>query len=157
ELRGLEAEIAEATRVSVERRRSPVSLGDLRRLEPVSSVWGLDRGRPIDRHYIETFLDSRREDIGGRLLEGEDPGYTEIFGGDAVTVMDVLDIDSTNQRATIVADLSRADGIPSNRYDCFILVQTLHIIYDVKAALAHAYRILKAGGVLLCTVPAVSR
>ena len=157
ELRGLETEIAETARASVERKRSPVSLGDLRRLEPVSSVWGLDRGRPIDRHYIEAFLASRRSDIHGRVLEVKDPGYTEMFGGDAVTVMDVLDIDSTNQRATILADLSRANGIPSNRYDCFILVQTLHIIYDVKAALAHAYRILRPGGVLLCTVPAVSR
>src|SRR5262249_51602421 len=157
ELRALEVEIAEAGRTPVEPRRSAIALGDLRRLEPVSSVWGLDRGNPIDRHYIEGFLATHRSDIKGRVLEVKDPGYTQMFGGDAVTDQDVLDIDAGNERATIVADLSRAERIASDQFDCFILVQTLHIIYDVKAALAEAGRILKPGGVLLCTVPAVSR
>jgi GT2 family glycosyltransferase len=157
ELRALEVEIADTARAPVERGWSPVALGDLRRLEPVSSVWGLDRGKPIDRHYIEAFLASHRSDIRGRVLEVKDPGYTELFGSAAVTARDVLDIDPSNQRATIVADLSRADGIASDQFDCFILTQTLHIIYDVKAALAQACRILRPGGVLLCTLPAVSR
>ena len=42
-------------------------------------------------------------------------------------------------------------------FDCFILTQTLHLIYDVRGALSHACRILKPGGVLLCTAPSVSR
>jgi SAM-dependent methyltransferase len=155
DLRTLEARIAELIRAA--HVRPSVAFGDLRRLEPVSSVWGLDRGKPIDRHYIEAFLASHRSDIRGRVLEVKDPGYTELFGSAAVTARDVLDIDPSNQRATIVADLSRADGIASDQFDCFILTQTLHIIYDVKAALAQACRILRPGGVLLCTLPAVSR
>ena len=38
------------------RRRRRVSYGSLRRLTPISDRWGLDRGTPIDRHYIEQFL-----------------------------------------------------------------------------------------------------
>jgi SAM-dependent methyltransferase len=134
----------------------PVNWGDLRRVTPVSSVWGLDRGLPLDRYYIEGFLDSHRADIHGRVLEVKDPFYTDRYGSD-VTRMDVLDINGANARATIVADLSKGDGIPSDAFDCFVFTQTLHMIYDVRGALSNVYRLLKPGGIVLCTVPSVSR
>ncbi len=134
-----------------------VDFGDLRRTSPVSRVWGLDRGIPLDRYYINAFLDRHREDIHGRVLEVKDAGYTTAFGGDRVTVSDVLDIDADNPLATIVTDLTRADGIADDTYDCFVLTQTLGVIYDVGTALANAHRVLKAGGVLLCTMPASGR
>lgn len=134
----------------------PIDWGDLRRLTPISSVWGLDRGRPLDRYYIENFLERNRADIRGRVLEVKDSGYTDRYGV-GVTQADVLDINPANERATIVADLTKADGIPSETFDCFVLTQTLHQIFDIRSALSHAGRILKPGGVLLCTVPSVSR
>ena len=134
----------------------PSDWGDLRRVTPVSSVWGLDRGRPLDRYYIENFLERHRHDIHGSVLEIKDSGYTGMFGS-GVTAPHVLDMDGANPNATIVADLTRADSIETNTFDCFIFTQTLHIIYDVRAALSHASRILKPGGVLLSTVPSVSR
>ena len=33
--------------------------------------------------------------------------------------------------ATIVDDLSRGDRIPSDAFDCILLIQTLHLIFDV--------------------------
>ena len=134
----------------------PVSWGDLRRVTPLSDVWGLDRGRPLDRYYIENFLERNRRDIKGRVLEIKDPGYTHRFGS-GVTQSDALDVDPANQRATIIADLTNGAGIPEDAFDCFVFTQTLHIIYDVHAALSNAYRLLKPAGVLLCTVPSVSR
>jgi len=136
---------------------SRVEMADLRRLEPLSHVWGTDRGRPIDRYYIEGFLEAHGADVQGRVLEVKDAGYTRLFGGSRVARSDVLDIDPLNDQATIVADLSRADAIPDDTYDAFILTQTLGLVYDVRSALAHAVRILKPGGVLLCTVPAAGR
>lgn len=137
--------------------RGRVEFGDLRRTEPISPVWGLDRGIPLDRYYIHKFLDRHRSDIRGRVLEVKDPGYTQMFGENRVTASDVLDVDSGNTRATVIADLSRADAIADDTYDCFILTQTLGVIYDVAASLRHAVRVLKPGGVLLCTVPAAGR
>jgi SAM-dependent methyltransferase len=133
-----------------------INWGDLRRLSPFSHVWGIDRGRPLDRYYIENFLEHRRADIAGRVLEIKDPVYTDRFGT-AVTRSDVLDIDPSNRRATIVADLTKGDSIPSDAFDCFVFTQTLHIIYDIRAALATVARLLKPGGVALCTLPSVSR
>jgi ubiquinone/menaquinone biosynthesis C-methylase UbiE len=56
-----------------------------------------------------------------------------------------------------VGDLTCADFIPSDTFDCVILTQTLHLIYDVRAALKTLYRILKPGGVLLATFPGISQ
>lgn len=156
ELAVLEGEIASLTSADGRSGDGRVNWGDLRRLQPLSAVWGLDRGTPVDRYYIQQFLDAHRADIRGRVLEVKDSGYTNWFGGVAVTEREVIDIDPRNPRATIVADLTRGDGIP-DRFDCFILTQTLHVIRDVPAALFHAYRVLKPGGALLCTLPCVSR
>ena len=135
---------------------SPINWGDLRRLTPISSVWGLDRGGPLDRYYIGNFLEHNRADIRGRVLEIKDSGYTHRYGL-GVTKADVLDVDRANHRATIVADLTKTAGVPSDAFDCFIFTQTLHIIYDIRGALSSTYRLLKPGGVVLCTLPSVSR
>jgi len=157
ELQTLHVEIAETVTQLQEAGRERVEFGDFRRLTPISPVWGLDRGIPLDRYYIHNFLDRHRADVRGRVLEVKDAGYTRAFGDDRVTASDVLDIDQTNSRATMVTDLSRADAIADDTYDCFVLTQTLGVIFDVAGALRHAARILKPGGVLLCTVPATGR
>jgi SAM-dependent methyltransferase len=131
-------------------------LGSLRRTTPISNRWGADRGTPIDRYYIECFLAAQAADIRGAVLEVRDRRYTERFGT-GVSTSDVLDIDERNRDATIVADLSDASGVSGGRFDCFILAQTLQFIYPVEAAIREAHRLLRPGGVLLATVPAVSR
>jgi SAM-dependent methyltransferase len=110
----------------------------------------------VDRFYIEEFLSDRRSAIRGRVLEVLNSDYTARFGV-AVEQSDVLDVDPSNAQATLIADLASADDIPSETFDCFILTQTLQYIFDVPVALAHAHRILRPGGTLLCTVPTLSR
>ena len=134
----------------------PAVLGTLRRTSPLSDVWGFDRGNAVDRYYIESFLAGHQQDVFGRALEVQGSYYTKLYGT-GVTHCDVLDIDSSNKDATLIADLSTADVLPSDAFDCFILTQTLHLIYDTRAAIRHARRILRPGGVLLVTVPSVSR
>jgi len=130
----------------------PVDFGGLRRVTPVSRKLGRDRGLPIDRYYIEHFLAANVDSIRGRVLEIGDDRYTRKFGGDRVIQSDVLHVHPDNPRATIVADLTCADQIPSNRFDCIILTQTLPFIYDTHAVVATLHRILAEGGVVLATV-----
>jgi SAM-dependent methyltransferase len=111
---------------------------------------------PVDRHYVDGFIQRHAQDIRGRVLEVKDDGYARRFGS-MVDKVDILDIDSSNARATIIADLAAADAIADDSFDCVILTQTLQLIYEVEAAVAHARRILKRGGVLLVTVPTLSR
>jgi SAM-dependent methyltransferase len=128
----------------------------MRRTRPLSDWWGFDRGTPVDRYYIEKFLDEHRDLIRGRVLEVKDNGYTVRYGT-GVERSDVVDVDTTNPAATILADLAQADEIASDAFDCFVLTQTLQLIYDTRSVIAHAHRILKPGGALLVTVPSVSR
>lgn len=134
-----------------------VKFGSLNRLTPFSYHFGYDRGQPIDRYYIENFLDCSSNDIRGRVLEIGDRTYTTRFGGNRVAVSDVLHVSADNPQATIVGDLANADHIPSDAFDCIILTQTLHLIYDVNQAVRTLYRILKPGAVLLVTVPGITQ
>jgi SAM-dependent methyltransferase len=127
-----------------------VRFGSLRRVTPISREWGLDRGIPIDRYYIENFLARYASDVRGHVL-------TRKFGKNHVIKSDVLHVVEDTPGATIVADLTCADHIPSDTFDCIILTQTLQFIYDVRAAIETLYRILKPGGVLLATFPGISQ
>jgi len=133
-----------------------VDFGDLRHLQPVSRHFGTDRGRPLDRHYIESFLAAHSSDIRGRVLEVGDAEYTSRFGGSRVAHSDVLHIDASNPKATIVADLADAPYIDDASFDCIVLTQVLHLIYDARSAVRTLQRILKPGGVLLLTTPGLS-
>ena len=143
------------------RRRHPavgkVRLADLRRLLPLSRRFGYDRGLPVDRYYIERFLAAHAGDIRGRVLEIKDDDYTRRFGGERVDHSDVLHVVPGNPRATIVADLTDAHGVPSNRFDCIILTQVLPFIRDPQAAVRTLHRILAPGGCILATVPGISQ
>ncbi len=132
-----------------------VELGKLDRIEPVSNMFGFDRGRPIDRYYIENFLMQNKYDIQGRVLEIGDNTYTKKFGGNKVKQSDILHAVEGNSKATIVSDLAAAHNIHSSSFDCIILTQTLQSIYDTRSAIGHLHRILKPGGVLLATVPGI--
>ncbi|MGA7670628.1 MAG: glycosyltransferase, partial [Nitrolancea sp.] len=134
-----------------------VRFGTLRRLTPVSLSFGFDRGLPIDRYYIERFLSRHVDDVRGRLLEIGDATYTRKFGGSRVDQSDVLHVHDGNPHATVVGDLATADHISSDTFDCIILTQTLHLIYELPAAVRTIQRILKPGGVVLATVPGISQ
>jgi SAM-dependent methyltransferase len=143
-------------RERLQRLRRPALLWTIRRTTPLSDHYGRDRGTPVDRYYIEQFLEAERTAIRGRVLEVLNREYTERFGM-CVVSSDVLDIDGSNPHATIISDLAAADSVATASFDCFILTQTLQYIYDLKAAVRHAHRILAPGGTLLTTVPVVSR
>ncbi|TKB70434.1 MAG: glycosyltransferase [Nitrospira sp.] len=134
-----------------------VRWGDLRRVKPVERYWGLKRGKPIDRYYIEQFLQEHADAICGCAIEIEDTAYTRRFGGTRVTSHDALAVRDGYPEATIIADLTCADLIPSDQFDCFILTQTLQLIYDTRAALRTVRRILKPGGVVLATFPGITQ
>jgi LmbE family N-acetylglucosaminyl deacetylase len=151
---------AEVSRMKPWRRNQPavgeVDFGDLGRSEPISRVFGYDRGTPIDRPFIEAFLRQHRQDIRGRVLEIGDDSYTRQFGGERVSQSDVLHVKEGAPGATIIGDLSNAPQIADDSFDCLILTQVLVVIFDLPATIATIHRILKPGGVALITVPGIS-
>jgi ubiquinone/menaquinone biosynthesis C-methylase UbiE len=69
----------------------------------------------------------------------------------------VLMAEEGNPEATIVGDLQDAPQIPGDAFDCAIVTQTLQFVYDVRSALITLHRILAPGGVLLATVPGLTK
>ncbi len=130
-----------------------VNMGSFGRLIPISRQWGMDRGLPINRYYIENFLARYQGDIRGHVLEIQDAMYTKKYGGSRVTKSDILHVKEGAIGATIIADLTEANQIPSNTFDCLIITQTLQLIYDVRSAVKTINRILKPSGVALVTIP----
>jgi peptidoglycan/xylan/chitin deacetylase (PgdA/CDA1 family)/SAM-dependent methyltransferase len=157
ELDALKQEIADLIRALREHGHDRVDWGDLRRTKPISPEWGYDRGKPIDRHYIEAFLEDNARDVRGRVLEIQEDDYSRRFGGGEVESVDVLDACATNPRANVIADLRQASALPGETYDCIILTQTIHVIDDMEAVARECYRLLKPGGKLLVTLPCLSR
>ncbi|MGY1735360.1 methyltransferase domain-containing protein [Geodermatophilus sp. SYSU D00684] len=127
--------------------------GDLRRTEPLSE-WGSPRGRPVDRWYIERFLDGHAGRVHGHALEVKDDAYARRYGA---SVVDVVDVDPGNERATLVGDLCLPGTLPPAAFDVAVVTQTLQYVADPPAAVRHLLASLRPGGCLLVTVPTLSR
>lgn len=128
----------------------------LHRREPLSRRWGFERGKPVDRFYIERFLAAHAADVRGVVLEIGDPGYTRRFGGARVTRSEVLHVDPGAPGATLTGNLETGDGVPADAFDCILLTQTLQFTYDLAAVVGHLHRALREGGVLLLSAPGIS-
>jgi hypothetical protein len=123
-----------------------------RRLRPLAD--GRQRGLPIVRYYWAEFLDKHRADIRGRGLEVGTTETIRHYGGPALERAEAIDL-APHSEVTVVADLTAADEVPSNTYDCFVIQFAMHLIYDVDSALFHSLRILEPGGTLLVNFPSV--
>lgn len=154
---GVRRRLSPARTAVVDWRRSrPPKLGDLRRVTPIDPNWGFERGTPIDRIYVERFIGEHADDIRGRVLEIAAPDYANRFGR-GVARVDILMATDGNPEATIVGDLTDAPQIPDGSFDCAIVTQTLQFVFDVSSALATLHRILAPDGVLLATVPGLTK
>jgi SAM-dependent methyltransferase len=123
---------------------------------PVSRVFGSDRGTPIDRYYIESFLQASKAHINGKVLEIAASTYSRRFGN-GVTSYEVMHFTQGNPEATMIGDLTDLGTLPDGTINCFICTQTIHMIYDFKAAISGTYKVLKPGGVLLATLPGITQ
>ena len=131
-------------------------IGRVARSRPLSEVSGFDRGKPVDRYYIERFLAEHSADIGGRVLEIGESLYSQRYGGNRITRQDVLHIKPGNPEATIVGDLADPDALPKAAFDCVILTQTLQYVFDLATAIENIRASLRPGGVVLITAPGVA-
>lgn len=137
-------------------RRRAVRYGSFRRLTPIVGNWGLGRGQPVDRYFIERWVERHRATIRGRVLEVQKPDYGERYP-DAITHLDILDIDADNPLATVIADLRVPNSLPAEAYDCAIVTQTLQFVDDLVAAVANLWNSLAPGGSLIVTMPTTSK
>lgn len=113
--------------------------------KPVSELFGFDRGKPIDRWYIEQFLSEQSRGFSGvsRTMEVAEDTYSKLFFPEADN--EILSYENGQ-------DLTDVKTLECDQYDVFIATQVFNFIYDVRRAIAGAHHLLRAGGVLLATV-----
>lgn len=126
-------------------------------LQPLSNGW-FARGQPVHRYYVEKFLAANGSDIRGHCLEFQEDSYTSRFSRGGVTRLDILhkEMDAHGSGATIFADLTRDNSIPSAAFDCIICTYVLHVVEDLATFTRELHRILRPGGVLFVAVPNVT-
>lgn len=129
---------------------------NLRSTKPISSIFGLDRGTPIDRFYIDHFLSTNKQLIRGIVCEIAEDTYIRKYGSN-VKRYEILHYTNDNTNATIVGDLTNLETLPKNSIDCFVCTQTLNFIYDFEAAIEGIHHVLKIGGVAMVTVAGISQ
>lgn len=129
---------------------------NLHSARPISNVFGLDRGTPIDRFYIEDFLNLNAALIKGNVLEIGDSTYSRKYS-ENIEKINVLHYNNTNNEATIVGDLSKPETLPDSVFDAFICTQTLNFIFNVKEAISGCHKVLAENGVFLGTVAGISQ
>jgi len=120
------------------------------RLTPASRHWGTERGKPLDRIYLEHFLKTYQTDICGRVLEIGGKYYTDTFGSNVTQSVsyDVL----PGSGIDIVGDLTSGIGLEDESFDCLVILQTLMMIHDIQSAADTLHRLVKPGGSALITV-----
>lgn len=133
-----------------------VRFGSFRRLAPISPIFAIDRGFPIERYYIEEFLRAHAGDIHGRALEFGDTFYLDRFGGERVSQKDVFSY-VASPTATVVGDLAGTGELPADAFDCIVCTQTVQMIYDIRLAIRRLSSMLRPGGVLLLTTHGISK
>src|SRR6185437_13370800 len=129
---------------------------DFESVYPVSDFYGDDRGTPVDRYYIDGFINDTRYRIRGRVLEVAENTYSRQYGS-GLDSMDVLHYEQGTPGATLIGDLSSPGTLPEDRFDCFICTQTIHVIYNYMDAIRGARRLMRPGGVLLCTLSGIAQ
>ena len=122
-------------------------------VNPISRVFGSERGKAVDRFYIEKFLEENSSDIKGTCMEIGADTYIRRFGGNRVTESIILHVEGYGNAKK--GNFETGEGLCEEMVDCLICTQTLQYIYDVRAAIKNIYTILKPNGVALITVPGI--
>ena len=128
--------------------------GNLRNTHPFSDYFGFDRGTPVDRYYVHRFYHENRASVSGDVLEIQGTGYTRRYGHN-LRRAESLDIDPA-VHPTFLCDLARADTVvDADSYDCFLLPNSFQHMRNLEPAMRQALRIVRPGGTILATVPAL--
>lgn len=122
-------------------------------LEPYGRTFGTERGKAVDRVYIERFLKLYNEDIKGSVMEIASPEYTRMFGKERVTEEIVLHVKGWGN--TIKGNFETGEGIENDMADCLICTQTLQYVFNLQETAKNIYKLLKKNGVALITVPGI--
>lgn len=120
---------------------------------PLSKKFGIERGTPIGRYYIDKFLKEHSSSIRGRCLEFGNPTYKSYFPN--ASKYEIISV-REDPNVDIVADVHNSSSLPVEIYDSIICTQVFEHLSHPHIAAKSLYSMMKPGGVLLFTVPFIN-
>ncbi len=125
-------------------------------MKPISRRCGYERGTPIDRYYIEKFLDSNQKYIQNKVMEVADNQYTCRYSKNIKEAL-IMHVEGWD-KDVVQINLETGNGVAkyANSIDCFICTQTIQMIYDIKTAMKNIYKMLKQDGTALITIAGIA-
>jgi len=106
----------------------------------------------------EVTLPALRRHLRGACLDvgAGDAPYRPLVS-DCVTSYDTFDVEPRDVELTYRGDAQSMTDVPSKRYDSVMSLEVLEHVPRPDLAAAELFRVLKPGGVLVCSVPHLSR
>jgi SAM-dependent methyltransferase len=129
------------------------SFGDLRRSLPICSSFGLSRGTPIDRYYLDQFVLEIRDEVRGETLEiGGVRENREAYGFTSASSYKVMDLDPSAE-PDVVADAHRPDAHQATSLDSVVIFNVLEHCERPWIVVENIHAWLRPGGKVFCMVP----
>lgn len=123
---------------------------------PLSDVFGLDRGTPIDRYYMKMFFKSNSQHIKGVCGEFGDVNFTRQWGHN---LDEIICFNGEGKGAdSVELDLTVDNLDPDflGKFDTIICTNVLNFIFDIQVASENLMKMLKPGGKAIITVSGLS-
>lgn len=156
ELSVLEDQIKSLTHPAKDRKGKPLDLDDLRQLASEKPPIDPFHERSVLSHYVQNFLLTHQKDIKGNVLEvTAETLYHHRLGTCGMMEGKSANAHKMDAYALSGTEFIESDQLPSDCFDCVVMINTIQFIYDCHAALEQAKRVLKPNGVLLCTLPGI--
>jgi SAM-dependent methyltransferase len=134
-----------------------INWGDFRRLAPLCHITGFTRGNPIDRYYLQKFVDEIREQVVGDVLEvGGVPKDREFYQFDRVKTYRIMNLEA-GAGVDLVGDVHDPNLVEPDSLDSLVIFNVLEHCYAPWVAVENIRRWLKPGGKCFCMVPSAQR
>lgn len=123
--------------------------------QPISRVFGRDRGLSIDRWWIDRYFERHASERSGQGLEVGGTEYLRAW----FPKMQARHLEFAHDGTPdcVVCDLTVGNPAHAASFDLLIATQVFNFIYEPRVAIGHAAALLKPGGVLLGSVGGISQ
>lgn len=134
-----------------------VDWGDFKRKAPMCPILGYTRGTPIERYYLEQFVNQIRHHVTGNVLEvGGTLENKEIYQFDKATKYHAVNLEA-GRGVSIVGDIHSSELLEPSSLDTAVIFNVLEHCHDPWVVVQNIYHALKVGGKCFCFVPNVQR
>lgn len=134
-----------------------IDWGDLKRIAPFCQTFGFLRGKPIDRYYLDKFINEIKQEICGDILEiGATENARESYDLNSDSSYRVMNV-CVWKGVDIVGDAHDTNNVEAESFDTILLFNVLEHCYAPWLVLENIHKWLKPGGKCFVSVPSAVR